>query len=330
MQYTTLGRTGLKVSVAGLGAGGGSQLGLDRGKSAKEAIALIRLALDLGVNVIDTAESYLTHDLIGEALQGVDRSSIVLSAKHHLSPYRDPRNLYPAAQIVEGLDDLLRKLRTDYVDVFHLHALTVPRFDHAINEVVPALMCEREKGKFRFLGATEAPTQELQHQAMRRALDLDLFDVVMVAFQLFHQNARELIFPTTRERKVGTMLMFVVRNVFAQPEHLRATVRRLAAEGLVPAALADKDNPLDFLMHAGGASDPVDAAYRYARHEPGADIVLFGTGDPDHLRRNITSITAPPLPEADRALVRELFGHLVGIGLDIPGRVPPAVRSVAT
>jgi L-galactose dehydrogenase len=143
MQYTTLGRTGLKVSVAGLGAGGGSQLGLDRGKSAKNAVALIRLALDLGVNVIDTAESYLTLDLIGEALRGVDRSSIVLSAKHHLSPYRDPRNLYPAAQIVAGLDDLLRKLRTDYVDVFHLHALTLPRFDHAINEIVPALLRER-------------------------------------------------------------------------------------------------------------------------------------------------------------------------------------------
>ena len=127
MQYTTLGRTGLKVSVAGLGAGGGSQLGLDRGRSDKDAIALIRLALDLGINVIDTAETYLTLDLIGQALQGVDRSSFVLSAKHHLSPYRDPKNLYPAAKIVEGLDNLLRKLRTDYVDVFHLHALTIPR-----------------------------------------------------------------------------------------------------------------------------------------------------------------------------------------------------------
>src|SRR5262249_49886576 len=162
--------------------------------------------------------------------------------------------------------DLLRKLRTDYVDVFHLHALTLPRFDHAINEVVPALLREREKGKFRFLGATEAPTQELQHQAMRRALDLDLFDVVMVAFQLFHQNARELIFPTTRERNVGTLLMFVVRNIFAHPDHLRSTVRRLAADGLVPGALADNDNPLDFLLHQGGARDLVDAAYRFARH----------------------------------------------------------------
>jgi aryl-alcohol dehydrogenase-like predicted oxidoreductase len=327
MQYTTLGRTGLKVSVAGLGAGGGSQLGLDRGRSKSDAVALVRLALDLGVNVIDTAETYLTLDAIGEALRGVDRGSVVLSAKHHLSPYRDPRNLYPAAQIVEGLDNLLRQLGTDHVDVFHLHALTLPRFDHAIAEVVPALLREREKGKFRFLGATEAPTQELQHQALQKALDLDLFDVVMVGFQMFHQNARELVFPKTRARNVGTMLMFVVRNIFADPAHLRATVQRLAAEGLVPRELAARDNPLDFLLHPGGAGDLVEAAYRYARHEPGADIVLFGTGDPQHLRRNVAAITAPPLPEQDRAQIRTLFGHLVGVGLDIPGRIPPSVRS---
>jgi aryl-alcohol dehydrogenase-like predicted oxidoreductase len=157
---------------------------------------------------------------------------------------------------------------------------------------------------------------------MQKALALDLFDVVMVGFQIFHQNARELVFPATQARNVGTMLMFVVRNIFADPDHLRSTVRKLAAEGLVPAELAARDN-------GNGAGDLVDAAYRFARHEPGADVVLFGTGDAGHLRRNIASISAPPLPERDRVQIRQLFGHLVGVGLDIPGRVPPAVRPVA-
>ena len=88
MEYTTLGRTNLRVSVAGLGAGGGSQLGLDRGKTRHEAADIVRLALDLGVNVIDTAESYMTEEVIGEALAGRDRSSVVLSTKHHIAPYR--------------------------------------------------------------------------------------------------------------------------------------------------------------------------------------------------------------------------------------------------
>jgi L-galactose dehydrogenase len=100
---------------------------------------------------------------------------------------------------------------------------------------------------------------------------------------------------------------------------------RLAAEGRLPRELAT-DKPLDFLIHEGGASSPVDAAYRFARHEPGANVVLFGTGNPDHLRSNIASILAPPLPAGDVARIRELFGALVGIGLDIPDRVPPAMR----
>ncbi len=63
MQYTTLGRTGLKVSVAGLGCGGFSKLGLGTGQSADHAAGIIRQALDLGVNLIDTAAVYGTEDL---------------------------------------------------------------------------------------------------------------------------------------------------------------------------------------------------------------------------------------------------------------------------
>ncbi len=60
----------------------------------------------------------------------------------------------------------------------------------------------------------------------------------------------------------------------------------------------------------------IEAAYRFARHEPGVDVVLFGTGDAGHLRSNVASLLKPPLPEADRAKLAALFGHLTGIGLD--------------
>jgi aryl-alcohol dehydrogenase-like predicted oxidoreductase len=86
----------------------------------------------------------------------------------------------------------------------------------------------------------------------------------------------------------------------------------------VPSRLAESDDPLGFLVHEGGASSVIDAAYRYARHEPGADVVLFGTGDPDHLESNVRSILAPPLPAADVERLNELFGALEGIGLDLP------------
>jgi aryl-alcohol dehydrogenase-like predicted oxidoreductase len=325
MQYTTLGRTGLKVSVAGLGGGGGSQLGLDRGKSKAEAADIVRLARDLGVTLFDTAQSYMTEEVIGDALADTPRDSVVLCTKHQLSPHRES-GFYTPEQIVEGLDRSLKRLCTDYVDVYYLHALTVPRFKQAMEIIVPALLREKEKGKFRFLGVTEAPTVELDHAGAQMALPTDVFDATMIGFQLLHQNARELVFPITRKMNIGTVLMFVVRNIFADPEHLRVTFRRLGQEGKVPAAIAEKDNPLDFLLHGAGAKSLVEAAYRFARHEPGVDVVLFGTGNPSHLRENIAAITAPPLPPADVELAKKLLGGLVGEGLDIPGRVPPSVR----
>ena len=65
-----------------------------------------------------------------------------------------------------------------------------------------------------------------------------------------------------------------------------------------------------------------EAAYRFARHEPGVDVVLFGTGDPDHLRTNIAALLAPPLPLADRLTLTKLFGRLSGVGLDPPYSMP--------
>jgi L-galactose dehydrogenase len=66
----------------------------------------------------------------------------------------------------------------------------------------------------------------------------------------------------------------------------------------------------------------IEAAYRFARHEPGVDVVLFGTGDAAHLRSNVASLLKPPLPDADRAKLAALFGHLTGVGLD--GHQAPA------
>ncbi len=76
MEYTILGRTGLRVSVAGLGCGGFSRLGLGTGKSEAHAIGIIREAIDLGVNLFDTAAAYGTEGVLGRALRGVPREKV--------------------------------------------------------------------------------------------------------------------------------------------------------------------------------------------------------------------------------------------------------------
>src|SRR5205823_13881888 len=135
---------------------------------------------------------------------------------------------------------------------------------------------------------------------------------------MMHQNARQAVFPLTRQHRVGTLLMFAVRNIFSRPERLAETLRELVNAGELPKELAENPDPLGFLVHPAGASSVIDAAYRFVRREPGVDVVLFGTGDREHLRSNIASILKPPLPETDRDRLAMLFGHLVGVGLDAP------------
>jgi aryl-alcohol dehydrogenase-like predicted oxidoreductase len=152
-----------------------------------------------------------------------------------------------------------------------------------------------------------------------KAIDSGLFDVVMVAFHLLHQNARERVFPLTRASGVATLLMFAVRRIFSEPGRLQATLEALVQRGELPAALLEDASPLGFLTPQPGPLGIIDAAYRYARHEPGVDVVLFGTGNIGHLHTNIQSILADPLPAQALALAQQRFGHLVGVGLDAPG-----------
>ena len=76
-----------------------------------------------------------------------------------------------------------------------------------------------------------------------------------------------------------------------------------------------------FLVSEGAAENITDAAYRYARHEQGADVILFGTGNKAHVAANVASILRPPLPPSIVERIHRSFGHLTGVGLDRPGPV---------
>ena len=316
MQYTTLGNTGLRVSVAGLGCGGNSRLGMGSGKTENDAIRLVRAALDLGVNFFDTAEVYGTEAVLGRALAGVPRDSVVLSSKTRILD--GGGNPLPSDAIAANLDMSLRTLQVEHIDVFHLHAVQAKHYGYALNELVPVLLRQKAQGKLKHLGITETPPRDPDQAMLSLALDDACWEVIMLAFHMMNQGPRKTVFPRTRAQRVGTLLMFVVRNVFSRPAVLQETFQDLAGKGLIPRTLADSDHPLQFLIHEAGASSLTDAAYRFARHEPGADVILFGTGDEEHLRANVESLLKPPLPESDTETVRLLFGELRGVGLVLP------------
>jgi L-galactose dehydrogenase len=314
MEYTTLGRTGLNVSVAGLGCGGNSRVGIGAGKSIAEAADIIRAAFDLGVTYIDTARLYGTEPAVGLALKGRQRDKIVISTKSTIR--LEGERISPDC-LANHLDESLSHLQTDYVDVFFLHGVSLLDYDYARDVLAPALLKERDKGKFRYLGITEPAANDPEQLTIRRAVDDEkCWDVMMLAFHMLHQTARANVFPKTQAGGIGTVMMYVVRNIFSRPGLLVETVRGLIEGGKLSPEGIDPDDPLGFLEDE--AESLIDAAYRFSRHQKGADTVLFGTGNVDHLKANIESILRPSLPEAYLARLHALFGHLTGVGLDSP------------
>jgi aryl-alcohol dehydrogenase-like predicted oxidoreductase len=306
MRTVRLGRTGVDVSIAGLGCGGASRLGMARGADVDSAAGLVRHAIELGVTFIDTARNYGTEDAVGLGIRG-RRDEIFLSTKSGAG--REGR-LLSAPELAASLEGSLRRLGTDHVDVFHLHGVTPDQYDHCAAVLVPEMKRQQTAGKIRFLGITEQFGRDTGHAMLARALPDDHFDVVMVGFNLLNPSARGRVFPETIKRDVGTLIMFAVRRALSDPAALRELVAGLIARGEVEADQIDAADPLGFLRDRADIESVVEAAYRYCRHEPGADVILTGTGDARHLEANIAAIQAPPLAAEILDRLNSLFRNV--------------------
>ena len=103
--------------------------------------------------------------------------------------------------------------------------------------------------------------------------------------------------------------MFAVRRALSRPDALRELVAKLIEQGKVDPAAVDRDDPLGFLADYGIGS-VTEAAYRFCAHEPGCHVVLFGTGNPDHLVQNIAAINGDPLPAQVLDRLNAVFGRV--------------------
>jgi aryl-alcohol dehydrogenase-like predicted oxidoreductase len=304
MQTVKLGRTGAEVSVAGLGCGGASRLGMARGADVEQAAGVVRRAIELGVTFIDTARNYGTEEAVGSGVRG-RRDEVFISTK---SGAGRGERMFTAAELAESLDGSLRRLGTDHVDVFHLHGITPSQYDYCAEVLVPEMKRQQAAGKIRFLGATEQFGGDTGHKMLARALPDDHFDVVMVGFNLLNPSARTRVFPETRKHEVGTLIMFAVRRTLSQPGALQEVVAGLIERGEVDAGKIDAADPLGFLRDHAEVGSLTEAAYRFCRHEPGAEVILTGTGNVKHLEANIAAIQRPPLAPDSLERLRSLFG----------------------
>ncbi|MCL1829918.1 MAG: aldo/keto reductase [Oscillospiraceae bacterium] len=305
MQKVTLGRTGLAVTIAGLGCGGHSRLGLNR-YGSEHAAGIVRHAYDLGVNFFDSSAAYGTQPALGQGLVGIGRDSYILSSKF---PYKgEERKIKKAKELTETLESALKQLKTDYIDIYHLHALTQDDYDNALDEYMPVLENAKQQGKLRFIGVTEQFGSDTSHRMLTRAVTDNLFDVVMVGYNLLNPSAAKTILPLTMENNIGVLCMFAVRTALSDSERLLANLQIIDAKGQGGDNFSASVDILDFLRDEEG--DIIPAAYRFCRHTKGIDVTLTGTSSKDHLQANLKSIQAEPLQEEIIERLNQLFANV--------------------
>lgn len=325
MIYNQLGRTGLKVSAIGVGAGGPSRLGASYGRMPDDAIRLIRFAIERGINVIDTATTYGTEEIVGRAIEDC-RHNVILSTKAALGPYfgrvDGKRNVARLAarlgevagfvasgrMIEQRVNSSLRHLNTDYIDLFNLHTVTPEQYGSAVERVVPALVRLKEAGKIRWIGITEAFPRDRSHKMLARAVNEGAFDSIMIGFNALDQSGKPIAARAQQNRK-GVIAMCAVR-AFRKQESLQVVMDRLVASGCIEKNDGDAGRLVSLLTTNGVSSLP-EAAIRFCRHELKPSVILCGTGDRAHLDADVKACQAEPLPEVVSAEFRRLFSKLI-------------------
>ncbi|HUZ78834.1 MAG TPA: aldo/keto reductase [Chloroflexota bacterium] len=302
MKYRQLGRTNLRVSLLGLGSGGENRLGHAQNLRQQEVHLLVRHALDLGINLIDTAPAYTgAEEALGEALQGVPRESYVLCTKFN-ARRGDP----DAGGLRASLEASLRRLRTEYVDVLYFHGLSPTTYSDTVDRFMDEMRQAQADGLTRFLGMTELYEVDPSHEALLRALREDLFDVLMLGHNLISPAGLVEVLPNAQQRNAGVVVMCAVRSIISRPDRLRAHIREWKDAGVLAEDAVPDDAPLDWVLGPGFPT-LTDAAYAFAAESPAVSSVLTGTTNREHLEANARSILGPPLPAAVSQRLRETF-----------------------
>ena len=309
MDKIILGRTGLEVTTMGLGCGGKSRIGMFT-KGLDHAASIVRLAYDSGIRFFDTAEAYGTQPAVGKGLKGIDRNSYVISTKY---PFFDDETRKDPKKVEKLLGKALMELNTDYVDIYHIHGVNPEDYLLVKENFYPELLRMQAKGKLRFIGITERFAQDTNHTMSMMALEDDLFDVIMLGYNMLNFSARKKMLKLTKEQGVGTLCMFAVRNAMSNRQSERELLEKLITLGQVNEKDIDIEEGLMYLVNNGYADSIMEAGYRFCNHSAGIDVTLFGTSNLEHLKENINSLTMPALSQEALDWIEKVFANVDSI-----------------
>ena len=204
MEHRQLGRTGVSVSKFCLGA---MMFGAWGNPDHDESIAIIHAALDAGVNFIDTADVYgsgESEEIVGKALAGGRRDDVILATKFHNAMGEDPNRQGNSRRwIVRAVEDSLRRLGTDWIDLYQVHRID-PRTD--IDETLSALSDLVQQGKVRYIGSsTFPPSQIVEAQWVARDRNLQRFVTEQPPYSMLVRAVEADVLPTCARHGMAVM-----------------------------------------------------------------------------------------------------------------------------
>ena len=303
MRFRKLGRTGIDVSIVGFGASG--NFGAMTGGREEDAGTLIRRALDLGINLIDTAANYGDSEcILGRALAVIPRDRYFLNSKYF--PLDEDGRVISPADVRASIERSLRRLRCGHLDVLQIHGVRPGNYREIVHHHLAELAAMKDEGLFRFLGITETIRLDPWHETLENALADNHFDTAMVAYSLLSPTPERSVLPKCANSSVGVIVMTAVRRALSQPEILQTVMERYRKERRRADGLWYEDVNLNWIL---SEKTPTLAAagYQYALSHPAVATVLTGTTDPNHLEANVRAALGPPLDPEHIARLRRIF-----------------------
>ena len=306
MQTRQLGRTDLHLPILSFGA---SSLGAEfRNVTVEEALKSVHVALDCGLNFIDTSPFYgrgMSEVLLGIALKGVPRASYTLCTK--LGRYDLAHFDFSAKRVAESVDVSLHRLGTDHLDIVLCHDIEFVPMQQLVDETIPALRKIQAAGKVRYLGFSGYPTK-----IFRFICDQTDVDCVLSYNQYTLQNTRfaDEVVPYLKTKGIGAMNAgpFSARLLtnaplpawLKEPEDVKAAARAAAAHC------------------ASRGVDIAKLALQFALANPDITTTISGSANPVNIA-NWAKWAAEPLDEELLREVQAIFapvknlGHLEGL-----------------
>ena len=277
MEYTTLGRSGLKISRIGLGC-------MSLQPSDAASVHLIHHAIDHGVNYLDTADLYdrgSNEEMVGKAING-KRSDLVLATKvgNRLNPDGKSWDWDASkAYIMKAVEDSLRRLQTDYIDLYQLHGGTI---DDPIDETISAFETLQQQGKIRYYGISS-----IRPNVIRAWLERSSIVSVMMQYSLLDQRPAESCLDLIEAAGVSV----VARGSIAQGLLVNKSPRAYLQRTLNEVELARN------LVHRYNSQSRTAAqtAMRYVLHHPAVSAVVAGVSSEEQLLEAVQLFDAPGL-----------------------------------